>query len=173
MSREKVYTLPGLLRTTSEVGAMVATLVEYADFSVIPALLDELKNTDQSKHARLLDLISDWTESAVRITPQAAYRTSWRYMARLLLRLFWFDLFDLVDCLSKVEEQTTTTSVPEPDEPIMDSMPPHVEPAEFRVRAESDIKAGQWITIDSMVTNIARLATNQADDPAPVEVHQG
>lgn len=172
MSREKVHTLPDLLRTTSDTGAMVATLIEYADFSVIPALLDELKNTDQRKHGRFLDLISNWVDSAVRAPSQASYRLQWQHIARQLLHLFWFDLFDLIDCLSKVEERITVASEPEYGDMGIPVLPDYF-PAELRVRAESDIKAGQWVTIDSTTTSVARLADNQADDPAPAEVPQG
>lgn len=92
---DKVYTLPDLLPAPySELQGLVRRLIEYADWSVLPALLDELR-----EQRRELDYHHIRGLIAQQLDPPywRADADSWPYWTDTLIRIFLFDLFDVAD----------------------------------------------------------------------------
>ncbi len=164
--RTKIFTLPDLLPAPhSDVGAMARTLIEYADLSVVPALLDELERACPAKAQRFREEITHLSSSCVRAA-QSQYLgpvPHWDWAVDIFIRLFWFDLFDLTDSMAVVETAITRQLPPNPD---VQEYTPHPPQGPMRYRATVDISAGQYIELRRPELQ-AVLADNQGPDPVP------
>lgn len=91
MADTKLYALPDLTPAPySEVQGLVRRLIEYADWSVLPALVDEL--TAMGRHQELF-----WLRHSVstRLQPSIFDNDDWSWWGQTLTELFLFDLFSV------------------------------------------------------------------------------
>jgi hypothetical protein len=96
---DKVYTLPDLpAAPTNNLGLLVRRLIEYADWSVLPALLDEM--TEQGRHYELNMLKGQIFRT---LDPAPYYMLdSWKNWCESLLHLFLFDLFSVESVMDQM-----------------------------------------------------------------------
>lgn len=173
--RTKVYALPDILPAPhSDVGAMARTLIEYADLSVVPALLDELRRVDPDKEKQLRDQLTEFAVNWIPIDkfPYPRPLPDWQSAVYRFIRLFWFDLFDLTDTTAKMEEELVKASEPPdygeyaPGTPAANGLLGPVNYGPTRFLAVEDISAGQYIELRRSELQ-AVLAENQDPDPLP------
>jgi hypothetical protein len=88
---EKVYHLPDLLPAPySDLQALVRRLLEYADWSVLPALLDELKASGREREIRWLQ-----GHIAQHLCRSDSVVKTYKVFVAHILGIYWFDLFDV------------------------------------------------------------------------------
>jgi hypothetical protein len=106
---EKVYTLPDLPPApTSDLQLLVRRLLEYADWSVLPALVDELKATGREQ-----DLAA--VKQAVRHFACPTLDTSlwdnpFKLFAEKALETFYFDLFSMEGIIQQAVDRSKPAS---------------------------------------------------------------
>lgn len=102
---DKIFTLPDLLPApTSDLGLLVRRLVEYADWSLLPALMDELNANGRASEVRSLGRLMSY-----RLTPQKNLLylpADWGWWAEQLMALFWWDLFSVEGCMAELSKVT-------------------------------------------------------------------
>jgi hypothetical protein len=96
---EKIYTLPDLLPApTSDLQLLVRRLIEYADWSLLPALMDELR--DRSRVDDIRQLQTKLTQHLITVWAN----DRWIEWVEYLWRLFLFDLFDVNGIANRMAE---------------------------------------------------------------------
>jgi hypothetical protein len=118
---DKVYQLPGLLLApTSELQLLLRRWFEYADFSAVPALLDELQEQGRTEDRRkVLDYLRQHSQNARHIPPSKTY---WAVgFPEEMVNYFFWDLFDLNSQLQQIQERALK-SIPNPKADIEKSL---------------------------------------------------
>lgn len=104
---QKVYSLPDLPPApTSDLQALVRRLIEYADFSTLPAICDELQQQNRIKD---YTNFRKWVVSeADSLSQHPSNRLYWTSIPYPLRRIFWLDLFSLEGLAQFMTERLST-----------------------------------------------------------------
>lgn len=109
MNETKLYTLPDIpAAATSNLQLLVRRLIEYADWSLLPALLDELQEQGRVRDVRQLSrLLADTLLSPKISLPYVPF-------VNQLLGMFLFDLFDAAAVGGAMQKVNFAGRVPYP-----------------------------------------------------------